>query len=142
MIHYDSQPETNSRLVLLETVTNKRIFNREKKRLARKYCSQIQPNDEKRERSDAKRPTNLTARANLVTLKEPIINTEAKRCFATHDEDIEYLKNSSTLFIQSHAYIFNRSNLFNNVPMAHWSTFMPCNREAAGSNLSGVLAFF
>ena len=55
MIHYDSQPETNSRLVLLETVTNKRIFNREKKRLARKYCSQIQPNDEKRERSDAKR---------------------------------------------------------------------------------------
>ena len=30
----------------------------------------------------------------------------------------------------------------NNVPMAQWSTLMPCNREAAGSNLSGVLAFF
>ena len=26
--------------------------------------------------------------------------------------------------------------------MAQWSTLMPCNREAAGSNLSGVLAFF
>ena len=26
--------------------------------------------------------------------------------------------------------------------MAHWSTLMPCNPEAAGSNLSGVLAFF
>ena len=25
--------------------------------------------------------------------------------------------------------------------MAQWSTLMPCNREAAGSNLSGVLAF-
>ena len=25
--------------------------------------------------------------------------------------------------------------------MAQWSTRMPCNREAAGSNLSGVLAF-
>ena len=26
--------------------------------------------------------------------------------------------------------------------MAQWSTLMPCNREAAGSNLSGVLVFF
>ena len=26
--------------------------------------------------------------------------------------------------------------------MAQWSTLMPCNRDAAGSNLSGVLAFF
>ena len=26
--------------------------------------------------------------------------------------------------------------------MAQWSTLMPCNREAAGSNLSGFLAFF
>ena len=26
--------------------------------------------------------------------------------------------------------------------MAQWSTLMPCNREAASSNLSGVLAFF
>ena len=26
--------------------------------------------------------------------------------------------------------------------MAQWSTLMPCNREAAGSNLSGVLTFF
>ena len=26
--------------------------------------------------------------------------------------------------------------------MSQWSTLMPCNREAAGSNLSGVLAFF
>ena len=26
--------------------------------------------------------------------------------------------------------------------MAQWSTLMPCNRETAGSNLSGVLAFF
>ena len=39
-------------------------------------------------------------------------------------------------------YIFNSSTLFNTVPMAQWSTHMPCNREAAGSNLSGVLAFF
>ena len=28
-------------------------------------------------------------------------------------------------------------NFFNNVPMAQWSTLMPCNREAAGSNLWG-----
>ena len=26
--------------------------------------------------------------------------------------------------------------------MAQWSTLMPYNREAAGSNLPGVLAFF
>ena len=26
--------------------------------------------------------------------------------------------------------------------MAQWSTLMPCNREAAGSNLSGVLFGF
>ena len=45
------------------------------------------------------------------------------------------------ILFQSHAYIFNSSTLFNNVPMAQWSTLMPCNREAAGSNLSGVLAF-
>ena len=25
--------------------------------------------------------------------------------------------------------------------MAQWSTLMPCNREAAGSNLSGVFGF-
>ena len=70
------------------------------------------------------------------------INTEAKRCFATHDEDESWLDECRKIvYIQSHAYIFNSSTLFNNVPMAQWSTLMPCNREAAGSNLSGVLAF-
>ena len=68
--------------------------------------------------------------------------TEAKRCFATHDEDESWLDECRKIvYIQSHAYIFNSSTLFNNVPMAQWSTLMPCNREAAGSNLSGVLAF-
>ena len=70
------------------------------------------------------------------------INTEAKRCFATHDEDESWLDECRKIvYIQSHAYIFNSPTLFNNVPMAQWSTLMPSNREAAGSNLSGVLAF-
>ena len=30
---------------------------------------------------------------------EATFNTEAKRCFATHDEDIDYFKDSSTLYI-------------------------------------------
>ena len=67
--------------------------------------------------------------------------TEAKQCFATHDEDESWLDECRKI-----VYIFNRmriySTLFNNVPMAQWSTLMPCNREAAGSNLSGVLALF
>ena len=41
------------------------------------------------------------------------------------------------VYIQSHAYIFNSSTLFKNVPMAQWSTLMPCNQEAAGLNLWG-----
>ena len=62
--------------------------------------------------------------------------TEAKRCFATHDEDESWLDECRKIvYIQSHAYIFNSSTLFNNVPMAQWSTLMPCNREVAGSNL-------
>ena len=65
--------------------------------------------------------------------------TEAKRCFATHDEDIILI--CVYILFQSHAYVFNSSTLFNNVPIAQWSTLMPCNLEAAGSNLSGVLAF-
>ena len=70
-------------------------------------------------------------------------DTEAKRCFATHDEDESWLDECRKIvYIQSHAYIFNSSTLFNNVPMAQWSTLMPCNREAACSNLSGVLALF
>ena len=70
------------------------------------------------------------------------IDTEAKRCFATHDEDESWLDECRKIvYTQSHAYIFNSSTLFNNVPMAQWSTLMPCNREATGSNLSGVLAF-
>ena len=40
------------------------------------------------------------------------------------------------------ACVFNSSALFNNVPMAQWSTLMPCNQEAACSDFSGVLAFF
>ena len=64
------------------------------------------------------------------------LHTEAKRCFATHDEDESWLDECRKIvYIQSHAYIFNSSTLFNNVPMAQWSTRMPCNREAAGSNL-------
>ena len=75
-------------------------------------------------------------------LTQKYLNTEAKRCFATHDEDESWLDECRKIvYIQSHAYIFNSSTLFNNVPMAQWSTRMPCNRDAAGSNLSGVLAF-
>ena len=62
-------------------------------------------------------------------------NTEAKQCFATHDEVRIYI------ILIACVYIFNSSTLFNNVLMAQWLTLMPRNREAAGSNLSGVLAF-
>ena len=69
------------------------------------------------------------------------LNTEAKRCFATNDEDIDYFKMCIYIILIACVYI-QQFNFFNNVPMAQWSTLMPCNREAAGSNLSGVLAFF
>ena len=60
----------------------------------------------------------------------------------THDEDESWLDECRKIvYIQSHAYIFNSSTLFNNVPMAQWSTLMPCNWEAAGSNLWGFGSF-
>ena len=40
-----------------------------------------------------------------------------------------------------YAYIFNSSTLFNNVPIAQWSTHMPCNWEAAASNLTEAFGF-
>ena len=70
-----------------------------------------------------------------------IENTEAKRCFATHDEDNDYFNMRIYIILFACVYIFNSSTLFNNVLMAQWLTLMPRNREAAGSNLSGVLAF-
>ena len=36
------------------------------------------------------------AKTELIIIK---FYTEAKRCFATHDEDIDYFKDSSTLYI-------------------------------------------
>ena len=70
-----------------------------------------------------------------------MFNTEAKRCFATHDEDESWLdEGRKIVYIQSHAYIFNSSTLFNNVPMAVVNTYA-VQSGAAGSNLSGVLAF-
>ena len=73
--------------------------------------------------------------------KHTNIYTEAKRCFATHDEDNDYFNMRIYIISIACVYIFNSSTLFNNVLMAQWLTLMPRNREAAGSNLSGVLAF-
>ena len=42
--------------------------------------------------------------------------TEAKRCFATHDEDIDYFKDSSTLHIYK-SYIFNRMRIYSTVQL-------------------------
>ena len=66
-------------------------------------------------------------------------NTLKKTFF--HEDESWLDECRKIVYIQSHEYIFNSSTLFNNVPMAQWSTLWPCNREAAGSNLSGVLAF-
>ena len=72
--------------------------------------------------------------------EEAKLYTEAKRCFATHDEDNDYF-NMRIYIILIACVLFNSSTLFNNVLMGQWLTLMPRNREAAGSNLSGVLAF-
>ena len=39
------------------------------------------------------------------------VNTEAKRCFATHDEDIDYFKDAEK------SYIFNRMRIYSTVQL-------------------------
>ena len=45
------------------------------------------------------------------------------------------------IYYTAYAYIFNISTDFNVVPMAQWITPLPCNRKAAGSNLTGAFGF-
>ena len=56
----------------------------------------------RRVRSFVRSSAALAARRPATAIQKKVycmINTEAKRCFATHDEDIDYFKDSTTLYI-------------------------------------------
>ena len=64
----------------------------------------------------ARYSTNVVRKCLKFTAESTTFDTVAKRCFATHDEDIDYFKDSSTLYIYK-SYIFNRMRIYSTVQL-------------------------